>query len=200
MRTRSLFVAAILLITSAVGAQAQNAYTPWSEPVNLGAPVNTSVSEFFPCVSKDGLSLYFTSTGDVTRPSLGGFDIYVSRRPGLDAPWGPPENLGEPINSPYDDVSPMLTIDGHRMYFASNRPGGLGGNDIYVSRRHNKRDDFAWRVPLNVGEGVNTPANEAGPFVFEDETTGTIMLYFDSNRPDGLGPYTDDAVHNGNDI
>ncbi len=200
MRARSLFVAAILLITPAALAQAQNVYTPWSEPLNLGAIVNTSSSEFFPCVSKDGLSLYFTSTGDVTRPSLGGFDIYVSRRPSLDAPWGPPENLGEPINSPYDDVSPMLTIDGHRMYFASNRPGGFGGNDIYVSRRHNKRDDFGWRVPRNVGEGVNTPANEAGPFVFEDETRGTITLYFDSNRPDGLGPYTEDAVHNGNDI
>ena len=99
-----------------------------------------------------------------------------------------------------NDVSPMLTIDGHRMYFASNRPGGLGGNDIYVSRRHSERDDFGWQVPRNVGEGVNTAANEAGPFVFEDETTDTITLYFDSNRPEGLGPYTEDVVHNGNDI
>lgn len=200
MRTRPLLFAAIVLVTPAAGAHAQEAYTPWTEPVNLGAIVNTSVSEFFSCVSKDGLSLYFTSPGDVNRPSLGGFDIYVSRRPSLDAPWGSPENLGEPINSPSDDVSPMLTIDGHRMYFASNRAGGFGGNDIYVSRRHNKRDDFGWRVPRNVGEGVNTPANEAGPFVIEDDTTGTITLYFDSNRPDGLGPYTEDVVHNGNDI
>jgi Tol biopolymer transport system component len=200
MRTRSLLSAVIFLVTFAAGAHAQTVYTPWSEPVNLGAIVNTSVSDFFPSVSKDGLSLYFTSPGDINRPSLGGMDIYVSRRPSLDAPWGPPENVGEPINSPYDDVSPMLTIDGHRMYFASNRPGGYGGNDIYVSRRHNKRDDFEWSVPRNVGEGVNTPANEAGPFLFEDDRTGTITLYFDSNRPDGPGPYTEDAVHNGNDI
>ena len=86
------------------------------------------------------------------------------------------------------------------MYFASNRPGGFGGNDIYVSRRHNKRDDFGWSVPRNLSAGVNTPANEAGPFIIEDDTTGTITLYFDSNRPDGPGPYTDDIVHNGNDI
>jgi hypothetical protein len=200
MRTRSMCLAAILLITAGAGVLAHRTYTPWAEPANLGAIVNSSVSEFFPFVAKDGLSLYFTSTGDVNRPSLGGFDIYVSRRQSRDAPWSPPTNLGEPINSPFDDVSPMLTIDGHRMYFASNRPGGLGGNDIYVSRRHNKRDDRAWGVPGNLGEGVNTSANEAGPFVFEDETTGTIALYFDSNRPEGPGPYTDDQVHNGNDI
>lgn len=200
MRTRSLLVTAILLITGAAGALARMAYTPWAEPLNLGGIVNTSTSEFSPSISKDGLSLYFTSTGGVNRPSLGGWDIYVSRRPSPDAPWGPAQNLGEPINSPFDEVSPMLTIDGHRMYFASNRPGGLGGNDIYVARRHNKRDDFGWLVPLDVGEGVNTPANEAGPFVFEDEMTGTISLYFDSNRPEGLGPYTEDPVHNGNDI
>lgn len=200
MRTRSLWLTTILLITGAAGALAHRAYTPWSEPRNLGAIVNTSVSDFFPSISKDGLSLYFTSTGSVNRPSLGGLDIYVSRRPTPDAAWGPAENLGAPINSPYDEVSPMLTSDGHRMYFASNRPGGLGGSDLYVSRRHNKRDDFGWRVPRNVGEGVNTPANEAGPFAFEDEATGTIALYFDSNRPEGLGPYTEDPVHNGNDI
>ena len=47
---------------------------------------------------------------------------------------------------------------------------------------------------------MNTAANEAGPFIFEDETTGTITLYFNSNRPEGLGPYTEDVVHNGNDI
>lgn len=200
MRTRSLLLAAVLFLTPAAGPHAQDAYTPWSAPLNLGAIVNTSASEFFSCVSKDGLSLYFTSAGDVNRPSLGGLDIYVSRRQSIDAPWGPPENLGSPINSPYDDVSPMLTIDGHEMYFASNRPGGLGGNDIYVSRRHNKRDDFGWTAPRNLGEQVNTPANEAGPFVFEDDATGSITLYFDSNRPDGPGPYTDDTVHNGNDI
>jgi hypothetical protein len=193
-------VTGILVVSGAAGALAHRAYTPWSEPLNLGGNVNTSVSDFFSCVSKDGLSLYFTSAGSVNRPTLGGTDIYVSRRPSLDAPWGPATNLGEPVNSPYDEASPMLTIDGHRMYFSSTRPGGHGGNDLYVSRRHNKRDDFAWQVPHNVGEDVNTSANEAGPFVFEDETTGTITLYFDSNRPEGPGPYTEDPVHNGNDI
>jgi hypothetical protein len=199
MRIRPLLFATLLLMTPPA-AHAQEAYTAWSEPINLGPTVNTSVSDFFSCVSRDGLSLYFTSSGVLGRPSLGGTDIYVSRRSTLDDPWGPADNLGEPINSAYDEISPMLTIDGHRMYFASNRPGGLGGNDIYVSRRRSERDDFGWQVPRSVGEGVNTEANEAGPFLFEDETTGTITLYFDSNRPEGLGPYTDDAVHNGNDI
>jgi hypothetical protein len=193
-------LAAILVIGLAAGVHAQESYTPWAEPVNLGPSLNTDVSEFFACVSKDGLSLYFTSSGGPNRPSLGGFDIYVSRRPSIRAEWGPAENLGEPINSPYDDVSPMLTTDGHWMYFASNRPGGFGGADIYVSRRHNKRDDFGWRPARNLGEGVNTEYNDAAPFIIEDERTGNTTLYFDSNRPEGPGPYTDDPVHNGNDI
>ena len=56
MRTRSLPSVAIVLMTFAAGAHGQTAYTPWSEPVNLGAIVNSSVSEFFSCVSKDGLA------------------------------------------------------------------------------------------------------------------------------------------------
>lgn len=77
--------------------------------------------------------------------------------------------------------------DGHRLYFASNRPGGSGGFDIYVSRRHNKRDDFGWQPPENLGAGVNTLANEQAPYVFEDDVTGITFLYFHSNRPGGLG-------------
>jgi hypothetical protein len=88
------------------------------------------------------------------------------------------------------------------MYFASNRPGGFGGNDIYVSRRHKKDDDFGWEAPQNLGPAVNSSANESSPAISEDDGTGVRTLYFDSNRDAGFGfgPYTDDIVHNGNDI
>src|SRR6266545_2490136 len=86
------------------------------------------------------------------------------------------------------------------MFFLSPRPGGLGGNDLYVSRRHNKRDDLGWQPPQNLGSNVNSSANEASPEMSEDDTTGVITLYFDSNRLDGPGPYTNDPSSNGNDI
>jgi len=117
--------------------------------------------------------------------------------------WDPPQNLGPAINAVADDFAVALSPDGHVMFFASTRPGGVGGNDIYYSRRHNKRydlGDLGWQTAANLGNVVNTGFNEANPEMFEDDATGVITLYFDSNRPDGPGPLTDDAARNGNDI
>ena len=74
------------------------------------------------------------------------------------------------------------------MYFTSNRPGGIGGVDIYVSRRHNKRDDFGWQAAENLGSGINSAFNDRGPSYFEDETTGAISIYFHSDRAGGTLP------------
>ncbi len=181
-------------------------YSAWSQPVNLGAAVNSATGDFFPSISKDGLSLYFTSlscpsAAGCRTQGVGGYDIYFCRRDTTDDPWGPAEALPPPVNSPYDDVDPFLTIDGHHLLFASNRPGGFGGNDIYVSRRQDKLDDSGWEAPENLGSGVNTSVNEANPALFADDNSGQTFLYFDANRPEGPGPYgPDDAVHNGNDI
>lgn len=181
------------------------AFSNWSAPVNLGATFNSGSYDWFPFVSRDGLSLFFTSATCTTptpgcRAGYGGHDLFVSQRTSVDAPWGEPQNLGPEINSSYDEGSPTLSPDGHRMYFASTRPGGFGGSDIYVSRRHNKHDDFGWQAPENVGSGVNSAANENGPEIFEDEANGVVTLYFDSNRAGGPGPFGDDGTHNGNDI
>jgi hypothetical protein len=185
--TKFLLVLAIFVVVALCGngASAQR-FSEWSTPVNLGAPVNApNTATFFPAISKDGLSLYFTAN---PRPdSLGGWDIYVSRRASVDAPWGPPENLGPNINTPYDETAPFLSTDGHRLYFESNRPDGFGGMDLYVSRRKDTSDDFGWEPAENLGSGVNTIANEAGPSVYEDDT-GTTVLYFASDRPGGPGP------------
>lgn len=96
--------------------------------------------------------------------------------------------------------APSFSPDGHVMYFSSTRPGGAGGNDIYVSRRSDKRDDFGWEAPTLLGPEVNTAANESSPVVFEDEQSGITTLFFDSNRAGGLGPFTNDGGNNGNDI
>jgi hypothetical protein len=180
-----LFFALILLPSA--GAQQ---FGPWSAPVNLGPTINTApYFEQGAAISKDGLSLYFHSNrpGGYDGEWYGGTDIYVSQRPSTDLPWGTPRNLGPKINTAANEASPMLSHDGHRLYFHSGRPGGFGGADLYVSRRYNKRDDLGWQAAENLGSGVNTAAQEQQPCIFEDDVTGIVTLYFTSNRPGGLG-------------
>lgn len=161
------------------------AWSPWSAPVHLGPLVNSEGQDIEVAISRDGLSLYFSSNG--VAGGFGGFDIWVSRRPSLDAPWGPPQNLGPAVNTAFNEHSPFLTIDGHRLFLYSDQPdGGFGGNDIYLARRRDRHDDFAWETPENLGPGVNTARNEGSPAFFEDEAAGIATLYFNSNRP-GLG-------------
>src|SRR5437867_7337397 len=152
------------------------AYGPWGAPVNLGAVVNSPYNDQHPAISKDGLSLYISST----RPagSYGGTDIWVSRRASIDDPWGPPENLGPNINSAGNDFAPTFTPDGHKMYFHSNGRGGCGLADLFVARRHDKRDDFVWEPAENLGCVVNSAFADAGPTYFEDETMGITTVYF----------------------
>ena len=173
--------------TKAVAADAvsedQPAYGPWGTPVNLGPVVNSPFDDNRPAISKDGLSLYITSD----RPGgSGGLDIWVSHRASVDDPWGPPQNLGPTVNSSLNDVAPTFSPDGHRLYFHSFRAGGCGLADLYVSRRHDTRDDFGWGPPEDLGCVVNTPYVNAGPTIFEDESTGITTLYFTvRNNPPG---------------
>jgi Tol biopolymer transport system component len=166
---------------------AQPKYSNWSEPVNLGPVINSPYNDQHPALSKDGLSLYITSN----RPGgQGADDIWVSQRASVDDAWGPPQNLGPVINTAAVDFSPAFSRDGHWLFFNSNRPGGYGGFDIWVSYRVDVHDDFAWQTPINLGPGVNTSFDESGPTLFEDEETGITTLYFTSlNRPGGLGDW-----------
>jgi len=172
------------LLAVGLAADDPQQFSDWSAPVNLGPVVNSVSLEGGPFVSPDGLSLYFISG----RPGgFGGFDMYVSQRASVDEPWGTPQNLGPTINSSGNEQTPTVSLDGHWLYFASDRPGGFGGMDLYVSRRHNKRDDFGWQPPVNLGSGVNSAAIEYGGALFEDDETGTITVYFCSNRLGGTG-------------
>jgi WD40-like Beta Propeller Repeat len=175
---------ALVPLPSLVSAQDPQFFSDWSAPVNLGPPVNTALAEIAPFISKDELSLYFVRTAEAG--GFGGEDIWVSQRASITDLWGPPQNLGPTINTTFNEFGPSLTLDGHTLFFASNRPG-FGGNDLYISRRHNKRDDFGWQPAVNLGSPINTAANELAPAHFEDDVTGVITLYFPSNRPGGPG-------------
>ncbi len=99
----------------------------WAEPVNLGLPINTPGDEDAPFLHPDGRTLYYSSNG---KPGFGGYDIYVAQR--IAGGWVEPANLGYPINSPEDDIFFYLNADRTRGYVASARPGGYGGQDLYI--------------------------------------------------------------------
>ncbi len=171
----------VLALSIATTLQAGGKFTDWSTPTNLGPAVNTTFSDSAPAVSKNGLSLYLTSV----RPGgLGEGDIWVSQRSSVDDPWASPVNVPA-LNSPDTDQAPALSRDGHYLFFATDRAGGVGGLDIWVSRRENIHDDFDWETPVPITE-INSSRNDAGPAYFENDG-GRPQLYFQSQRPGGAG-------------
>lgn len=161
-------------------------FSDWSPPVNLGSVVNSSFGENAPEISKDGLTLYFASN----RPGgLGVQDLYVSRRTSLEAVWGPPVNLGPPVNTPFQDTGPHLSRDGYQLFFNSSRPGGFGSIDVWVSRRQNLDDDLAWEEPVNLGSPPNSALFDGGVSIWRPE------FYFWRGTPNPLTAPTDGDIY-----
>jgi len=159
---------------------------PWQEPVNLVPIVNTTEHDVFPCISADGLSLYFASM----RPGgLGGGDIWVTMRTTKDGVWGEPVNLGSVVNSASGEVGPAISADELTLFFSSGfpdtagppRPGGFGQSDLWMARRASK--DEPWGEPVNLGSNVNTMVHELRPDISPNGST----IYFCSTREGGQG-------------
>jgi outer membrane protein OmpA-like peptidoglycan-associated protein len=102
----------------------------WNNPVNLGPVINTPFDETAPFLTTDGRNLYYSSNN---LTSIGGLDIFKTRFIDSLKAFTEPENMGLPVNSPADDQYFRITKDGNRAYFSSDRTGGRGGFDIYVS-------------------------------------------------------------------
>ena len=188
-------VGAIVLVSAFTASSRAQKYSDWSEPINLGPNVNSTFLDRGPAISKDELSLYFASN---RLDSIGGEDIYVSQRETRDDEWGPAMNLGPIINTTDNEMVPAFSRDGHLMFFASNRPGSLGV-DIWVSRREQTHDDFAWQPAENLGAGVNAAGQDEGPSYFENDEVGVPQLYFSGgmNRPGGAGIYVSEQAADG---
>ena len=150
----------------------------WSSPTNLGPIINTAAWETQPSISADGTTLYFVSN----RPGgIGNADIWVSKKD-KDDYWGTPVNLGMPINTPQDEMSPFIHPDGNTLYFASKGHPGLGGSDIFLSRL-----DAAgkWQEPVNLGYPINSYADEIGLLVNPAGETA----YISSTQKGGFGGF-----------
>jgi WD40-like Beta Propeller Repeat len=173
-----LMIATLTTVVRAVPA------SPWTVAMNAESvpgtsqQLNTPSLDGCPFTSPDGRSLYLASD----RPGgLGGIDIWVARRAHRGDPWGPPRNLGAPVNSADDDFCPSPTT-GRRLFFVSTRAAGCGQADIYLTRRTRR----GWTPPHNLGCDVNSAAAEAGPVHLEKGRTR--LLYFSSTRPGGFAP------------
>ena len=148
----------------------------WSQPVNIGATVNTSAWESQPSLSADGRTLYFVSS---RAGGKGKKDIWVTykRRNGE---WMKPRNLGDEINTAGEETSPFIHADGQTLYFSSDGHDGMGNSDIFMSTR---QSDGTWSKPVNIGYPINTKMNENSLVVSLDGKTG----YFASDRLDSKG-------------
>lgn len=142
--------------------------------------LNTAGNEGTQSLTADGRMMYFTSCG---RPdSRGSCDIYVAYRLS-DTLWSEPVNLGEPVNTDSWEAQPAISPDGRHLFFASNRPGGRGGSDIWYSTLLGRSDDGRqrWSEPKLLY--FNTPGQEMAPFLYYDGKT----LFFASDSYPGMG-------------
>lgn len=112
----------------------------WLPPQNLGPGINSPYDETTPCLSRNGQVLYFSSN---RTESLGGLDVFRAVFNAESQRFGPVENMGAPINSPFDDAWFQLSADGNSAFLASDRFGGLGQRDLYVAYFLSTREEQA---------------------------------------------------------
>lgn len=160
-------------------SEKKNGHFPAGKP--LDEPFNNSKGEGSPTVNITNDLLIFAKLMPTTIKghSYNNYDLYYSEL--IDGYWTEPKSLGDNINRPDSwESQPSLSSDGKILFFASDRPGSIGGSDIWFTRRNS---DGTWRKPVNLGPVVNTELDERSPFLHTDSKT----LYFSSNGHDCIG-------------
>lgn len=155
---------------SKMGVHGFSAAIPLSDTLNFAAKKGSM------SLSADLQTLYYAA--DYTEQGYGRYDIYKVQRSAWG--WSNPKNLGQRINSDFWDSAPSIAPDGNSIYFASNRPEGLGGIDIYVAYKNEKG---YWEEAINLGPSINTKGDDQTPFIHADNQS----LYFSSNGHTGFG-------------
>lgn len=163
----------------------------WEKPEKLGSNINTSGNESSVLIHPDNQTLYFSSTG---HPGFGGEDLFLSRRL-PNGEWGPAENLGYPINTSKDENSLLVSARGKYAYFASNRPGGYGGLDLYYFElpEHLRPNSVTYAKGMIYDEDSGNPLEAQFELIdFEsgnpitsshsDPSTGEFMISVPTNK------------------
>ncbi|MEE4256507.1 MAG: OmpA family protein [Bacteroidales bacterium] len=150
----------------------------WSSPQNLGGAVNTSNWDSQPCFSADGKTLYFVSA---RKGTIGGADIWYSEFI-QGSGWTKAANLGSTINTHEEEMAPFIHPDGKTLYFSSKGHPGMGGFDLFVSRKDSAGN---WSEPENLGYPVNTESDEINIVV----STNGEAAYLSSRQEGGFGGY-----------
>jgi outer membrane protein OmpA-like peptidoglycan-associated protein len=155
----------------------------WSAPAPLSGDVNSTFHDAFASVSSDGKTMYFTRTnqekGKIKRNKDNEATLSIVKLSLEGGDWVNPESF--PYNN--DDYSvghPSISKDGKTLFFSSNKPGGIGETDIYMSSWNGS----SWSEPQNLGSVINTPGKELFPMAGGQDT-----LYFSSNTHPGLGGF-----------
>jgi outer membrane protein OmpA-like peptidoglycan-associated protein len=158
------------IYSSNMGTGGFSTAQPLSDTLNFAAKKGSM------SLSADLQTLYYAA--DYAEQGYGRYDLYKVQR----TPWGwsKPKNLGQRINSDYWDSAPSIAPDGNSIYFASNRPEGYGGIDIYVAYKNEKG---YWEDAINLGPTINTKGDDQTPFIHADNQS----LYFSSNGHPGFG-------------
>jgi hypothetical protein len=171
-------ISLVLILVLSLATEVTKADFTFGTPTNLGPTVNSSAFDSGSCISDNGLWLFFHSD----RPGgYGGKDLWVTSRSNTEDAWGPLANLGPNVNSSADDMGPNISADGLFLFYHSHMPGGLGRNDIWVTKRATPED--GWGTPVVLGPVINSAYAEGGPNI----SSNGLTLYFNSNRPGGYG-------------
>ena len=156
------------------------------KPVPFPSPPNNPYGTYEPSMTADQKTIYFAMfpppVGDPDPDRPGKRDIYVSHKIG--DKWTEPKLLPAPINSPYMDTEPMISSDGRTLNFMSNRPGGMGKSDLYISRK--KADSDEWGPAESMGHPFNTKYRDHC-LILTTTTNGDVVAFWTSTRRPSSG-------------
>jgi outer membrane protein OmpA-like peptidoglycan-associated protein len=150
----------------------------FSAPKLVNGGINSTSNEGTCSISSDGRTMVFTSCEG--RSSFGSCDLYITYKTGEQ--WSNPQNIGSSVNSPYWESQPALSSDGKLLFFSSERPGGFGRKDLWLSQLSKQG---VWASAVNLGKNINTPSDDISPFIHANGST----FFFSSNGWKSFGGF-----------